>query len=416
MGVPQGRLHYRGRVCDDQAGENLRRWLGTRRTPILIYDLDVVDEHYANLRRALPGTRVHYAVKSAPIPEVVSSLHERGCRFDVASLAECELLLARGIPLTTAVFTNPVIAAPDLQACVDAGCTTYTFDHPSQLDKFRDVAGKCRLMLRVSFRDKRLKMDLSRKFGCAPRSAPRYLQAARNLGLSVVGLSFHVGSQATNPDLFVRAIDGCRSIMMLDRQHDLRILDIGGGFPIAPDGASYDLESYCVPVRDALARTPDVEVLCEPGRYLSAKAGTLVVRVVEATHRGGRPWYFLDDGCYGALSGLIFDFASYRMSALAPAGPGVPCTLAGPTCDSIDIPEPDIALPRMRRGDHLLVHDIGAYSFASASDFNGIRRASITAVRSHSSPLRDIRFESPTEPGPDATDTHVRRHLEGTAP
>jgi ornithine decarboxylase len=209
------------------------------------------------------------------------------------------------------------------------------------------------------------------------------LALAAELRIPIRGLSFHVGSQAVDSSTHVQAIHVCRELMhsASRRGHDLDTLDIGGGFPAEYGRHSPPIEEYCGPIRDALSLLdPGVRLIAEPGRFIAAPAAVAVSSVMGRALRDDRWWYYLDDGLYGSYSGQIYDHAQYPIDALVAAGPRLPAVLAGPTCDSIDVIAENLRLPLLDVGDLLVGREMGAYTWASASDFNFFPRATVLAL------------------------------------
>ena len=226
-------------------------------------------------------------------------------------------------------------------------------------------------------------VDLSRKFGCDPERVPDLLRLAAELRIKVEGLSFHIGSQASDAAMVVKAIGVCRELLPIAQYagHDLSLLDIGGGYPVDYINSAMSIEEYCAPIREALrALPPAIRVIAEPGRYIAAPAAIAVASVMGRAQRDGRWWYYLDDGLYGSYSGQIYDHARYPLEALVPPGPTYPSILAGPTCDSIDVIREQIELPKLEVGDLVVGRAMGAYTWASASEFNFFPRATVLGL------------------------------------
>jgi ornithine decarboxylase len=224
---------------------------------------------------------------------------------------------------------------------------------------------------------------LSRKFGCEPQAVPDLLRLAAGLRIKIAGFSFHVGSQASGPSMFIEAIARCREMMLVAEEtgHAPGILDIGGGFPVDYLQRCMPIEEFCAPIRTALAELPPgVRVIAEPGRYISAPAAVAVSRVMGRALRGDRWWYYLDDGLYGSYSGQVYDHANYPVAALVPDAKTYPSVLAGPTCDSIDVINEHLDLPKLEVGDIVIGREMGAYTWASASEFNFFPRATVLAL------------------------------------
>jgi len=200
----------------------------------------------------------------------------------------------------------------------------------------------------------------------------------------VTGLSFHVGSQVADPSRYVEAIDTCRELILHSAERGLarlEVLDIGGGFPIPYGGGGEPITRFCRPIRRELATLPEtLRVIAEPGRFIAGPAGTCITAVTGKAQREGRWWYYLDDGLYGSFSGQLYDHALYPIESLGKRGARHPSVLAGPTCDSIDVIREDLLLPDLGLGDLLVGRMMGAYTSATASDFNFIPRATVVAV------------------------------------
>jgi ornithine decarboxylase len=182
----------------------------------------------------------------------------------------------------------------------------------------------------------------------------------------------------------VEAIEACRTLLASARRErlgTLDTLDIGGGFPIDYLKRALDIGKYCAPIRAALAKLPGrIKVLAEPGRFIAGPAAIGVATVMGRARREGHWWYYLDDGLYGSYSGQIYDHARYPVESLRQGEPRLPSVLAGPTCDSIDVIAENLMLPQLKAGDLIVGRSMGAYTWASASEFNFFPKATVVAV------------------------------------
>lgn len=356
-------------------------------TPLLLLSTRTVRARYRALERALPGVALHYAVKSLPHPAIVRALaRERAC-FDVASAGELSLVRSAGVAGIRCLHSHPVKRADEIEAALALGCRTFVFDNAAELDKLEPHAGELELLLRLSFPNERAQCDLSAKFGARPGAAARLLAEAAGRGLRVRGLSFHVGSQVEDPWSFVSALRSCRAVVDAARGEGLELdtIDIGGGFPVSYTRPVPAIGELCAPIRVELRRSfPEARVLTEPGRFISAPGMTLVTSVVGVAEREGEPWFYLDDGVYGSYSGRLFDRCDYALIPVRtlerPDLPHRPSVIAGPTCDSIDVVAERAPMPAMACGDLVVTPMIGAYSWASATDFNSLRRAKVVVA------------------------------------
>lgn len=353
-------------------------------TPLLVLDCGVIRNQYRALSSALPGVDLFYALKPMPNAAVVATLRDLGCGFDVATAGEIAAVRSQGVAPDRCIHTHPVKRDSEIRAALRFGIRTFVVDNPDEIRKFVPYRRRASLLLRLSFRSPSAVVDLSRKFGCEPAAAVPLVEFARSLGVRVRGLSFHVGSQVGDPAKYVEAIHACRAVAAAIEERGLGpidMLDIGGGFPIAYGGPTVPISRFCRPIRRALATLPPgLRLIAEPGRYIVGPAGTCVTAVVGRAQREGRWWYYLDDGLYGSFSGQLFDHALYPVESLGGSGVRQPSVLAGPTCDSIDVVHEDVLLPLLEVGDLVAGRMMGAYTSASATDFNFIPRAKVVAV------------------------------------
>jgi len=372
------------RLAAPYAAESLERLLERFGSPLLVIDCDVVRRQYAALAAALPGVCLHYALKPLPDVDVVRTLAALGSSFDLATSGEVDLVRRAAVDPARCIHTHPIKRDRDIRAALDFGIRTLVVDNPDELRKVRAYADRVELLIRVSFRSPAAVVDLSRKFGCDPEAAPGLIAQAREAGIRVAGLSFHVGSQSRTPDTKVRAIEVCAGILRgaASALSMPPVLDIGGGFPIDYMEPASPIDAFCQPIRDALRALPGgTRVIAEPGRFICGPAGTVLTTVMGRAWRDGRWWYYLDDGLYGSFSGQLYDHARYPVAPLRDKpGPRFHSVLAGPTCDSIDVVREDIELPELEEGDVIVGRQMGAYTVASATDFNFFPRARTVVV------------------------------------
>ena len=383
--VPERRpRHYVGSVED--LAPDIAREYGT---PALILDCDEVRRTYTALARALPEAQLHYAVKAFPEPVFLQTLHGLGASFEVASSGELDLLQTLDIPTTGCLHTHPVKRPQDIAAGVAAGVSHFVFDCEAELDKLSTLAPGARVLLRIGYGHDDAVVQLANKFGCEPGMAGDLIRAAYARGLKPDGICFHVGSQSPDSSAHVAAVRAATQI--LRAYPDLTVLDIGGGFPVRYDKPVPDIDTFCAPIREALAEVPShVRIVAEPGRFLAAPCVTAVAAVMGTSLRAGKRWYFLDDGVYGSFSGCFFDHARYPLRALnAPPNAELePCIVAGPTCDGLDVIDEHARLPRLAADDLVLAPMMGAYTHASATRFNSFPVATVVPI--NEAPVRPI--------------------------
>jgi ornithine decarboxylase len=370
-------------ALDPFSHESIRHLVNRYGSPLFVIDAERVRGQYRRLAAALRGVDLHYALKPLPHASIINTLHAEGAFFDLATNGEVELVRSLNIAPERCIHTHPIKRDSDIRTALAYGVDRFVVDNPDELRKFVKYRERCSLLVRVSFRSPNAKCDLSRKFGCDPEAVPELLRLAAESRVKIAGLSFHVGSQAADPGMIVEAIARCAELLRLAAEtgHTPGVLDIGGGFPVDYLQRSMSIEDFCAPICTALkALPPAIRVIAEPGRYISAPAAIAVSSVMGRALRDGRWWYYLDDGLYGSYSGQVYDHASYPVEALVPAAKTYPSVLAGPTCDSIDVINEHLELPQLEVGDLIVGRQMGAYTWASASEFNFFPRATVLAL------------------------------------
>ena len=345
-------------------------------TPLFITSQKRLLEEVERFRRFFPRIKPYYAVKANSDLNIIRALIRARLSFDVASREEMELVLKNGAKAEDIIFAHPIKPPRSLIFARRKGVRLMTFDSEYELDKINRFYPGVEVLVRIKVPNVGSMVELSIKFGADPVDAIPLLIKAHRLGLKPVGVCFHVGSQCTRVQNYVDALE-MSSIIVRDaqlKQIPLKIVDIGGGFPISYfDEKEDNLKKFALVINREIDRLFDslIQFIAEPGRVLVGPASTLVMRVIGKSIRANKHWYYLDDGLYGGLSGIVYDHGKYKFKVLA-KGPKQLSTLAGPTCDSLDIISTSEELPELEVGDIVYVENIGAYSLASATSFNGL--------------------------------------------
>jgi ornithine decarboxylase len=348
-------------------------------TPLLVVSTEQVERNYSLLASCLPGAKLHYAVKANPHEAIIRKLAELGSYFDVASDGEMQFLTGLGIAPERMVYANPVKTASGLRIAKETGVYKFTFDSASEISKMAKAIPGGTVLLRVRVDNPNALVDLNKKFGAHPDDVLPLLRLARREGLDVAGLCFHVGSQSSSADAYVEALEIFRGLFDQAKKEGfaLRILDIGGGFPIPAINENLDIITMLQSIHAAVRKYfPDTEIWAEPGRFICGTVANLITRVIGTQERNGKKWYFLDDGLYGTFSGVIFDHWDFELETFKEAE-NIPATFAGPSCDSLDIMFQDKLTPPLDIDDLILVPNCGAYTSASATVFNGFAKTPI---------------------------------------
>jgi ornithine decarboxylase len=372
--------------------KTLLRLAKTHGTPFVVVDHKVLRENYAQFRKHLPRVQVYYAVKANSDPAIVQTFYDVGASFDVASVAEFLNVHEKIQHLPPKerqdfiwdriIYANPIKANETLQQ-LDPYQPLVTYDNHDEVLKIARYAPHSGLVLRLRVPNTGSMVELSSKFGALPGEAVDLIAFAHNNKLQVEGLSFHVGSQCTNVQNYSQALHLAAGIFSeaKTRGFDLKLIDIGGGFPAHYDDTVPAFKSLAKTINSELDRLfpAPIEILAEPGRFLVASAATAVARIIGKAVRGGKSCYYLDDGVYHTYSGVIFDHCQYRLKSFR-KGPTQLCSVFGPTCDALDTISLTEQLPDMDLGELVYSENIGAYSAASSTFFNGFPPAKVVHV------------------------------------
>jgi ornithine decarboxylase len=351
--------------------------------PCVVVDLDVVRENYATFAKALPDTRVFYAVKANPAPEILKLLAELGSSFDVASIAETEAVLAAGAAPERISYGNTIKKEKEIATAFKLGVTLFAVDCEAEVEKIARAAPGARVICRIHCDGTGAEWPLSRKFGCEPEFAPDILELAHKLGLVAHGISFHVGSQQHNVESWDRALASTAAIFRAcaERGITLSTVNLGGGFPAKYVRKTPKLESYGKAIFRSLRRhfgNAIPETIVEPGRGLVGNAGIIEAEVVLIAKRSPEDelrWVYLDIGKFHGLAETIGESIRYPIRTTKDRDDMAPCVIAGPTCDSVDVLYQTTPYPlpiSLAIGDKVLIEATGAYTTTYSSiGFNG---------------------------------------------
>ena len=366
--------------------EKIDRFLAAERpdTPCLVVDLDVVAKSYRALNDAMPLAEIYYAVKANPAPEVIRTLDRLGSRFDSASIYEVEDCLRLGVGSGRLSFGSTIKKETDIDRAHERGVSMFAFDSETELHKIARAAPGSSVFCRIFTSGEGADWPLSRKFGCEIDMARDLLVDAERLGLDAAGVSFHVGSQQTDPEQWDVAV-GETAMLFSDLNAagvELRMVNLGGGFPARYRRDIPSVEAYADAIMRAMTRhfgNHLPEMALEPGRGIVGDAGIIQSEVVLISQKGygdaRRRWIYLDIGKFGGLPETIGEAIVYRMRTTHDGKPTGPVTLSGPTCDEVDVlyEETDFELPLdLAVGDKVEILAAGAYTATYSSvGFNG---------------------------------------------
>jgi ornithine decarboxylase len=365
--------------------DRIREFLRQRRPegPCLVVDTDVVRDNYLTFARVMPDSRVFYAVKANPAPEILKLLAGLGSAFDCASVAEIDMALAAGATPDRISYGNTIKKERDIAAAFQRGIRLFAVDCIEEVDKISRAAPSSKVFCRILCAGDGAEWPLSRKFGCEPDLAIDVLEHAHRLGLDAYGISFHVGSQQPNPAAWDGALKATAEVFrtLSDRGIQLRMVNLGGGFPAKYLKKIPLVKSYGRAISSALRkhfgnRIP--ETIIEPGRGMVGDAGIIKAEVVLISKKAkddATRWVYLDIGKFGGLAETMDEAIRYPIRTAHDRDARTPCIIAGPTCDSVDVlyEKAPYDLPvSLSIGDEVLIEGTGAYTTTySAVAFNG---------------------------------------------
>lgn len=349
---------------------------------LYIIDLGVVLKKYKQWVKYLPRVKPFYAIKCNPNPAIVRTLASLGVNFDCASKQEIQQILGSGISASRIIYANPTKMKSHISFAKGVGVDLMTFDNMAELEKISECFPDSRMVLRIITDDSNSVCKFSTKFGAPMDQTYNLLKRAKELCINVVGVSFHVGSGCMSTKSFVAAIQSAHKVFQQGEElgFSFNILDLGGGWPgTDDDGICFTEIADCIrPVLDEYF-SPEVNIIAEPGRYFAAECHTLAVNVFAKRSMpdedGKKFLYYINDGVYQSFNCIFFDHVHPKPLVFKQNGrtEQFKCTIFGPTCDSMDCIAKDIMMPELEVGEWLYFKNMGAYTTAAASPFNGFK-------------------------------------------
>lgn len=350
----------------------------SRATPYLLTDLHTVRTKVTTFHELLPSVDIYYAIKANSDAKVIKAVSPLVAGYDIASLGELEALVHYGIAPERVRYSNPVKIPEHIAKAYKLGVRYFAFDSIAEIEKIAAYAPGSNVYLRLKVSDYGSKFPLSKKFGVDADQGVEYCVLAQKAGLHVCGVTFHVGSQSENVQVWHKAIEiaGNTIRRLQKRGMKLDFLDLGGGFPADYGEPAPTIDEVATAINTAVKQfvPRSITLIAEPGRYIVANAGTLVCSVIGREHRSGSDWLYLDMGTFqGLIEPLEMPDLKYPVKAEKESGaPMQSFVLSGPSCDAYDTIGPDYLLPAdVNVGDRIAIDAAGAYSLVYASTFNG---------------------------------------------
>lgn len=342
-------------------------------SPYLLIDKDIIRDKVSLIGKNIKNSKVLYAVKANPDIGVLEFLNSIGIGFEIASEGELQILASLGVEPTRIITSNPVKTLKFLKQAASYGVNYYAYDSTSEVEKLAKYVCGSNVYVRLSVPNEGSEWPLSKKFGVEIDEAAELLLTAKDSGLNPVGITFHVGSQCNNIYNWNTAILKAKSLWDIAAKNGLhlKMLNIGGGYPIHYTKDVVGIETIEQKV-DAILwqKLPaDLEIFMEPGRAVVGDAGVFVSTVIGKARRGDENWLYID---VGVFTGLMESISGIKYTyVVGSRGKIATWTIAGPSCDSLDVIDRGVKLPEPEIGNRILILSSGAYTISYASEFNG---------------------------------------------
>ena len=364
--------------------QRMKAFADQHETPFVVIDKQTIADSYDQLVSCFPFAKIYYAVKANPATEITELLREKGSNFDIASIYELDKVMKTGVGPERISYGNTIKKARDIRYFYEKGVRLFATDSEADLRNIAKAAPGAKVYVRILTEGSTsADWPLSRKFGCNPDMALDLLILAKQLGLDPYGVSFHVGSQQRDIDVWDAAIAKVKVIFERLKEEDgitLKMINMGGGFPANYIQRTNSLETYAEEITRFLKEDFGdelPEIILEPGRSLIANAGILVSEVVLVARKSRTAverWVYTDVGKFSGLIETMDESIKFPIWT-EKKGETEEVVIAGPTCDSADImyEHYKYGLPlNLAIGDRLYWLSTGAYTTSySAVEFNG---------------------------------------------
>jgi ornithine decarboxylase len=359
--------------------------------PTLVIDLEKVKENFKIFRNTLPDYKIHYAVKANPNFDIIKELVELGSYFDTASGNEIKICLKAGADPKKISFGSTIKTIKDIKYSYKNGIKLFAADSEDELKKIEKHAPNSDVFIRVLLGDTGALRPLNKKFGCSAAMAEKLFEIGKGLNINIIGLSFHIGSQTLHPHMWFESLDLVSNLWnkLKNLDYNLKILNIGGGFPSVYDQEITDLPVYCSVIKDTIKQKfGEIEnIFAEPGRAMVADAGIMIAESILVSQKDINDtdkWLYLNIGRFGGLYSTDGEIFKYKITAPTSNGKNIPYIVAGPTLHSADILYEKYRplLPEnIKSGDKILIHNTGAYTSVYSTRFNGFSPVKTKVIR-----------------------------------
>ncbi len=352
------------------------------KTPFLIFDLDSIKKKLKEIEKSIDGIEVFYAVKANDHERILEVLHKEGSSFEISSLPELKKLQKIGVSASKIICMNPIKDEEFLKEMEKFGIKIMAYDSKDEVDKIAKYTPSAELVVRVNVTNEGSDWPLTKKFGVDGPEVVPLLRYAVKRKLKPIGITFHVGSQCLNKNNWGSALYECEVLWKQAKRLgiEFNFLSLGGGLPIQHTKKTPSIKEIGGSINKIIqsnfgTKDGKLKLTIEPGRGLVGDSAIMVTKVVGKAKRGNEEWVYIDAGVFNALMETIQDF-KYELKTKRDGRRKV-VTIAGPSCDSVDIPFKNTLLPEVKTGDYVYIINTGAYTTVYAAAFNGFDTPSV---------------------------------------
>lgn len=355
----------------------------------ILVDLGDIIRQYHKWKKNLPRITPYYAMKCNPCPIIIELLHKLGCCFDCASQQEILKAINLGVEPEKIIFANPCKPVDFIKFSRSNDVDLLVVDSYNELFKIKLYHPEANILIRIQTDDSKSKCKFNCKFGVELDHVKEILEMGKTLNLNIVGVSFHVGSGCEDAQVYWTALSDCKKVFEIadSLQIKMNLIDIGGGFP-GTDDAKVSFESMAEMINKGIDELfgddENISFIAEPGRYFVASSHTIVCSIINKKEKIDKEnndrliTYYISDGVYKSFSNTIFDYAKPNFMPFNERNEKTfQSILYGESCDSLDVISKNCQLPSLAIGESIVVQNMGAYTTASSTEFNGFSKAEL---------------------------------------
>jgi ornithine decarboxylase len=369
--------------------EKIKKQLYEFKTPFFLFDLDQIASNVDLFRQTVMSDKFFYAVKCNSLPEVLKTIKDSGGSFEVNNYFELMNAISTGIKPDEVINSSPITSSEDVSAMFRLGVNYFAFDSKSQIEILKRNAPGANVYLRIYSTNEGSKFDLSKKLGATVDETPYLLKYAKDSGLSIKGITFHVGSQCSSPYNWKSGIRECGKIFK--KFPELEMINVGGGFPIQYGKEVPSLTDITQVIKDSISENFNKKpiIYAEPGRCIVGDAAIFCTKVTHLDKNVQLSRVVVDGSVFSGLIEIIENENGNGFYYPTETDSNKEKTqiyrISGATCAGTDIIAKEIMLPKLhadfdnpRNSSRLFLHNTGAYTteyitIGHNSGFNGAK-------------------------------------------